>query len=98
MTAPLGELWFNQKAGQPGADEAVRRALTQALDLTQLGQVLTGGSGKPATGLVAPARTVHPEHDRQQPAGPQRGRRQVGLDAAGWTAGADGARAKAGRS
>jgi peptide/nickel transport system substrate-binding protein len=53
--APLGELWFNEKAGQPTADVAVRRALTQGVQLSQLGQVLTSGSGKPATGLVAPA-------------------------------------------
>ncbi|HZM82962.1 MAG TPA: ABC transporter substrate-binding protein [Candidatus Limnocylindrales bacterium] len=55
VVAPLGELWFNQKAGLPGADEATRRALTQALDLKQLGQVVSSGTGKPATGLVAPA-------------------------------------------
>lgn len=54
VVAPLGELWFNEKAGLPGADEATRRALTQALDLTQLGQVVSSGSGKPATGLTAP--------------------------------------------
>lgn len=54
VVAPLGELWFNQKAGLPAADEAVRRALTQALDLSQLGQVVSSGTGKPATGLVAP--------------------------------------------
>jgi peptide/nickel transport system substrate-binding protein len=53
--APLGELWFNEKAGQPTADVAVRTALTQGLQLSQLGQVLTSGTGKPATGLVAPA-------------------------------------------
>jgi peptide/nickel transport system substrate-binding protein len=53
--APLGELWFNEKAGQPTADVAVRTALTQGVQLSQLGQVLTSGAGKPATGLVAPA-------------------------------------------
>ena len=53
--ALLGELWFNEKAGQPTADVAVRKALTQGLQLSQLGQVLTSGTGKPATGLVAPA-------------------------------------------
>jgi peptide/nickel transport system substrate-binding protein len=97
VTAPLGELWFNQKAGQPGSDEAVRRALTQALDLTQLGQVLSSGSGKPTTGLVAPGgpcsqNTVGsnlPAHNADAA--------KSGLDAAGWTAGADGARAKAGQ-
>jgi peptide/nickel transport system substrate-binding protein len=51
----LGDLWFNQKAGQPTADAAVRKALTEALDLPQLGQVVAQGAGVPATGLVAPA-------------------------------------------
>jgi peptide/nickel transport system substrate-binding protein len=55
INAPLGELWFNEKAGQPTADIAVRKALTQAVQLSQLGQVLTSGAGTPATGLVAPA-------------------------------------------
>jgi peptide/nickel transport system substrate-binding protein len=52
---PFGELWFNEKAGQPTADVAVRKALTEGVQLAQLGQVLTSGAGKPATGLVAPA-------------------------------------------
>lgn len=50
--APLGELWFNEKAGSSTASLAVRKALTQALQLNQLGQVLTAGTGKPATALV----------------------------------------------
>ncbi len=53
--APLGELWFNEKPGSPTADVAVRRALIQAVQLSQLGQVLSSGSGKPATGAIAPA-------------------------------------------
>jgi peptide/nickel transport system substrate-binding protein len=53
--APLGELWFNEKPGSPTADVAVRRALTQAVQLSQLGQVLSSGTGKPATGAIAPA-------------------------------------------
>jgi peptide/nickel transport system substrate-binding protein len=55
INAPLGELWFNEKAGSATADVAVRKALTQAVQLSQLGQVLTSGAGTPATGLVAPA-------------------------------------------
>ncbi len=55
VNAPLGELWFNEKAGSATANVAVRKALTQAVQLPQLGQVLTSGTGKPATGLVAPA-------------------------------------------
>ncbi len=54
VVAPLGELWFNEKAGLPGADAATRKALTQALDLKQLATVIGSGAGKPATGLVAP--------------------------------------------
>lgn len=55
VDAPLGELWFNQKKGMPTADESVRKALTEAVQLSQLGQVLTAGAGKPPTGMVAPA-------------------------------------------
>ena len=55
--APLGELWFNEKPGTPTADVAVRKALTEAVQLTQLGQVLTSGTGKPSTGAIAPALT-----------------------------------------
>jgi peptide/nickel transport system substrate-binding protein len=51
-TAMLGELWFNQKAGNPTADQNVRKALVQALDLKQLMQVATGNTGKAATGLI----------------------------------------------
>jgi peptide/nickel transport system substrate-binding protein len=55
--APLGELWFNEKPGTPTASAAVRKALTEAVELTQLGQVMTSGTGKPATGAIAPALT-----------------------------------------
>ena len=43
-----------RRPASPTADEAVRKALVQALELSQLGQVVSSGSGKPATGLVAP--------------------------------------------
>ncbi|NEA34805.1 ABC transporter substrate-binding protein [Streptomyces sp. SID13031] len=94
---PLGELWFNQKAGLPTADLAVRRALTQALDLTQLGKVLTSGTGTPTTSLVVPGTgpcnddTVTgnlPGHDLDAA--------KAALDAAGWKAAAGGIREKAG--
>ena len=55
MYAPLGELWFNEKPGGPTASVAVRRALTEAVQLSQLGQVLSSGTGKTATGAIAPA-------------------------------------------
>ncbi|MEV4754352.1 ABC transporter substrate-binding protein [Micromonospora sp. NPDC049559] len=95
VEAPLGELWFNQKAGFPGADEAVRRALTQALDLGQLAQVVSSGRGRPATGLAPGGpcgrNTIGsnlPSHDVTAA--------KAALDAAGWTAGADGVRVRNG--
>ncbi|GAA1510090.1 ABC transporter substrate-binding protein [Dactylosporangium maewongense] len=98
IEATLGELWFNHKSGLPGADEQVRKALVQALDLTELGKVVSSGNGKPPTGLVssggAPCKqnTVEgnlPGHDLDAA--------KAALDAAGWTAGAGGVRAKGGQ-
>lgn len=51
---PLGELWFNEANGHPGSSEAVRRALTQALNLKQLRTTITSGSGRPSKGMVPP--------------------------------------------
>ncbi|MDR7277267.1 ABC transporter substrate-binding protein [Catenuloplanes atrovinosus] len=93
VLATAGQLWFNQRAGMPGASDAVRRALTQALDLRALAQVVTGGQGRPSTSLVAPGLgpcgldtvTAHlPGHDVAA-AG-------AALDRAGYPAGADGRR------
>jgi peptide/nickel transport system substrate-binding protein len=94
----LGELWFNQKAGQPAADEAVRRALTQALDLGQLMQVLTSGTGKPATGMIAPGFGPCPQNSigSNLPAHDV-DKARSGLDSAGWKAGPDGVRGKDGK-
>lgn len=55
--APLGELFFNQAAGHATANEAVRKAIVSALDLPELGSVLSQNQGTPATGLV----TVSPK-------------------------------------
>ncbi|MET9002721.1 ABC transporter substrate-binding protein [Amycolatopsis sp. NPDC004169] len=96
--APLGEIFYNQAAGRPGQDESVRRALTQALDLAQLGKVLTNGTGKPSQSLVTAdpkacsgdTVTGHlPNHDPAAAA--------AALDAAGWQAGPDGVRVKGGK-
>ncbi|MFF1649461.1 ABC transporter substrate-binding protein [Streptomyces sp. NPDC058240] len=56
LEALFGQLLFNQAAGRPTADLAVRKALVSALDLEQLGNVATGGKGRPATGIgeIAP--------------------------------------------
>lgn len=52
--APGGpqELWFNQRAGRPTADPAVRRALVSALDLDEVTKVVTQGVGERARSLT----------------------------------------------
>ncbi|WP_033288809.1 ABC transporter substrate-binding protein [Amycolatopsis jejuensis] len=94
----FGEMWYDQAPGLPTADPAVRRALTQALDLGQLGQVLTGGTGKPSTGLVAPG--MGPcDHNTITGLLPplDEAAAKSTLDSAGWVAGSDGTRAKDGK-
>lgn len=96
--APLGELWFNHDSAEPTADEAVRRALVQALNLKQLGQALTGGSGRPPTGLVAPGTSPCTQDtvSGNVPATNVAAARRA-LDAAGWRPGAGGVRTKNGK-
>jgi peptide/nickel transport system substrate-binding protein len=53
VLAPTGEIWFNEKAGLPTADLAVRTALMTSLDLKQMQQAYTSGTGSAPTGLVA---------------------------------------------
>lgn len=97
LVGAFGELWYNQKAGLPGADEAVRTALTQSLDLTQLGQVVTSDDGTPATGLVEPgsnpcrANTVSGNLPAYNLAAAK-----SALTAAGWKVGPGGVRTKNG--
>lgn len=97
VIGPLGELVFNQQDGHPGADEDVRRALTQGVDLDSVGNVLTSGEGRPSTSMVAPGQgpcTVDsvsgalPAFDADAATS--------ALDAAGWVTGDDGIREKDG--
>jgi peptide/nickel transport system substrate-binding protein len=97
VVASLGDLWFNQKAALPTSDETVRRALVQALDLAQLGKVITAGSGKPSTSLV-PAGMGPCKDDTISGnlPGTDLAAAKSALDAAGWTTGAGGIRQKNG--
>jgi len=52
IPAVLGTTWYNHEPGHPTADEAVRIALTQAVDLDQLATVITGGTGGRATAMA----------------------------------------------
>ncbi|EWM12515.1 ABC transporter extracellular solute binding protein [Kutzneria sp. 744] len=98
VPALIGQMWYNQAPGRPSADRAVRLALTQAVDLAQLRQVLTSGKGEPATALTVtapvacPGNSVSkavPTHDLAAA--------KAALDAAGWVPGSDGIRAKGGK-
>ncbi|CAA9275195.1 MAG: Oligopeptide ABC transporter, periplasmic oligopeptide-binding protein OppA [uncultured Blastococcus sp.] len=93
----LGEMWLNHAEGRPTADPAVRKALTQAVDLAELAKVITSDKGGPATSLASappaacPGDSVSgalPEYDVDAA--------KEALDEAGWTAGADGVRSKNG--
>ncbi|WP_341945001.1 ABC transporter substrate-binding protein [Microbacterium sp. LWH11-1.2] len=98
LPVAVGQMIFNQAEGRPTADQEVREALMQALDLPQLRQVLTGGVGTVPTGLVTispnPCRAdvvdgFLPEVDAKAAA--------KALDDAGWIAGSDGIREKDGK-
>jgi peptide/nickel transport system substrate-binding protein len=97
LRAVVGELFFNQAEGNPGADDAVRAALAQALNFEELMSVITGGFGQrsEALAVIDPVACRYdavdgnlPEQDTEAAA--------AALDAAGWTAGSDGARTKDG--
>jgi peptide/nickel transport system substrate-binding protein len=99
LETPGGSFTFNQAEGRPTADQAVREALMQALDLEQMRQVIGSGNATVPTGLVTispnPCRadTVSghlPELDADAAA--------AALDDAGWTAGSDGVRTKDGET
>ncbi|MBB2914630.1 peptide/nickel transport system substrate-binding protein [Streptosporangium becharense] len=97
QSAGNGQFFYHQGDDRPAKDPAVRKALTQAINLTELAGIASGGTGRPATGLVLEPRpcrgdTVTGHLPAFDPAAAA-----AALDAAGWKAGADGVRAKDGR-
>ena len=94
----FGEMWFNHADGRSTADPAVRLALTQAVDLGQLAQVITAGEGSPATTFATLSPVACPG-DSIAAALPAFDVVAAGkaLDAAGWVVGGDGLRAKDGQ-
>ena len=96
--AVMGVTWYNHAAGHPTADPAVRKALTQAVDLDQLTKVVAGNNGVRAKGLamLQPAPCTYDAATGNiatfDPAGAG-----ATLEAAGYTKGTDGMYAKDGK-
>jgi peptide/nickel transport system substrate-binding protein len=57
ISRPLGQMFFNQGEGHATHDIAVRQALVAGADLSEVGDVLSGGNGVAPTSLV----TVEPK-------------------------------------
>ncbi|MEV6160113.1 ABC transporter substrate-binding protein [Nonomuraea sp. NPDC052129] len=92
-----GQFFYHQGDDRPAHDPAVRKALTQAVNLKELSGIAASGTGRPATGLVLDPRpcqgdTVTGHVPANDPAAAA-----AALDAAGWRAGADGVRVKDGK-
>ncbi|MFI8634219.1 ABC transporter substrate-binding protein [Microbacterium sp. NPDC077663] len=93
-----GLVFFNQVEGRATADLAVRKALSQALNLDDLGNIATGGRGEPLQTIVTgipqtcspetPISDFAPEFDADAAA--------AALDKAGWVEGSNGVREKDG--
>jgi peptide/nickel transport system substrate-binding protein len=96
--SPLGETFFNENTGRPGADPQVRLALATGSDMNSLMKVATSGRGSASTGLV----TIDPKPCGQDtvtgnvPAFDVNKAKSI-LDADGWVPGSDGIRAKGGK-
>ncbi|GAA5069098.1 peptide/nickel transport system substrate-binding protein [Thermocatellispora tengchongensis] len=91
-----GQFFYHQGEGHPGADPAVRKALTQAVNLSELAGIASSNTGRPATGLVleprpCPGDSVTGKVPAYDPAAAS-----AALDAAGWKPGPDGIRVKDG--
>jgi peptide/nickel transport system substrate-binding protein len=98
VKSTAGELFYNQDEGRPGADPAVRAALSQSLDFSELMTVITGGFGE----MSRMAATIEPtgcDYDAVGPhlEEPDPDAAAATLDAAGWVEGSDGVRSKDGQ-
>lgn len=95
VNAISGEMWFNHTKGRPGADPAVRQAMTSSVDLAQLSKVLTTGRGGSGTEFAAFPPTSCPGNSVAAglPAYDLNKAKQL-LDAAGWKVGSGVIRSK----
>ncbi len=92
-----GQFFYHQGDDRPGKDPAVRKALTQAINLPELGGIASSGMGRPVTGLVGEPRPCQGDGVTGHVPAFDPAAAAAGLDAAGWKAGADGIRVKDGK-
>jgi peptide/nickel transport system substrate-binding protein len=95
-----GETWFNQAAGHPGADPAVRKALTVGVDMKALGKVATGGKDRASRGFITlpgdPCSGTNNVKGNLPEKQDVTNAKKI-LDDAGWKVGTGGVRAKGGK-
>ncbi|GAA2210806.1 ABC transporter substrate-binding protein [Nonomuraea monospora] len=91
-----GEFFYHQGEDRPTADAAVRKALTQAVDLKELAGIASSGTGGTPTGLVLHPRPCQGDSVAGHVPAYDPAAAAAALDAAGWRAGADGVRVKDG--
>ncbi|NUR91062.1 MAG: ABC transporter substrate-binding protein [Nonomuraea sp.] len=92
-----GQFFYHQGEDRPTHDPAVRKALTQALNMKELGNISTSGTGRTATGLVFYPRPCPGDTITGHVPAFDVAASTAALDAAGWKAGADGIRVKDGK-
>jgi peptide/nickel transport system substrate-binding protein len=88
---------FNESAGRPTADEAVRKAFSAAVDRTAWNQAANGGHGVVATSLLAAQVNCYSPQTAQLLPSPSIASAKTILTADGYVAGADGKLSKDGK-
>ncbi|MFG1705741.1 ABC transporter substrate-binding protein [Nonomuraea sp. M3C6] len=92
-----GQFFYHQGDDRPAHDPAVRKALTQAVNLKELAGIASSNTGRPATGLVLEPRPCQGDSVTGHVPAFDPAAAAAALDAAGWKAGADGVRTKGGQ-
>jgi len=97
-TIVIGEQWYNHQSGHLTKDSAVRKALTQGADYSELAKVLTSGKGTEATQLAAqpPTGCTGNSVNGNVPSFDVNAAKSA-LDADGWKVGDGGIRVKNGK-
>ncbi|MBB4919975.1 ABC transporter substrate-binding protein [Streptosporangium saharense] len=92
-----GQFFYNQDDDRPAKDPAIRRALTQAINLPELAGIASSGTGRPVRGLVMDPKPCQGDGVTGHVPTFDPAAASAALDAAGWKAGADGVRVKDGK-